>query len=469
MTFRLIPVLAALALAGCAIGPDYVRPESPLPAGYNYSRGDEASAGMVAAQWWTQFGDPALNDLVDQALNHNGDLRHSVALVEQAEAEARETHASLFPEIDAAGNVNHTKASTRTATYFSSIPRYRMDRSLGLSTSYEIDLWGRVRRANEAARASLLASSYARDAVRLSVAGMVASNYLSLRASDALIAVLDDSVGSRRESLRLVKIRLAAGYSPPLEQAQAEGALAAAEGQLADQRRLRALAEHQLALLTGNPALRVVPGDLRRLPLPPEPPAGLPSQLVEARPDVRQAEQLLVAANANIGLAKAAYFPSFSLTAGVGVESAALANLFGAGAGTSSLALGIAGPLLDFGRTAARVDRARALDKQALITWENTLQTAYKEVRDALVSLREEGAAENAQNGRVTSTRRAFELATAQHKAGRIAYLEVLDAQRSLNDALTARISARQARLTAAVDLFKALGGGWQADGDPQS
>jgi len=455
---QLTPI--ALALAGCAGGPDYQRPAAALPTAYAEAAPAERNAA-VDARWWALFNDATLNELVDRALAGNADLRIAVARVEQADAAAREAGAAFFPEIDGTAAVANNRISSLTSTLAT---RQRNVRSAALTTSYELDVWGRVRRNNEAARASLLASEYSRDAVRLSVAGLIAGNYLALRAADAQLAVTAETLNSRKDSLKLVQTRVDAGLVSPLDLHQAEAALAAAQAQQADLRRARALAEHQLALLTGAPDLKIAAGDLRQLPLPPVPPAGLPADLIDGRPDVRQAEQQLIAANAGIGLAKAGYFPKFTLTGSLGSESKTLADLFTAGAGTWGLGLGLFMPILDFGRTAARVDQAKAINQQSLIVWQDTLQTAYKEVRDALVGLRENGEAETAQTARADAAGKALGLARLRYDAGYSGYLEVLDAQRTANDAQLAQIAARQARLASAVELFKALGGGWKAE-----
>ena len=463
----LASVLAALTLAGCAVGPDYQRPAVSLPATYteataNATTTPAAGQAQIEADWWKHFQDPILNDLVDQALNKNADIRIAIARVEQASAVARESGAAFFPEIDADVGGTNRKLSIKTATWAANSPERINSRHVALTTSYELDVWGRVRRSNEAAQASLLASQYSRDAIRLTIAGLIANNYLALRAYDAETAVTAESLSSREASLKLVKTRLDAGLVSSLDLYQAEGALAQLQAQAATLRLQRELSEHQIALLTGNPELTIAVGDLRQLPQPPIPPADLPSALIAARPDIRQAEENLVAANAGIGIAKAGYFPKFSLTGTLGNESASLTDLFSAGATGWALGIGALMPILDFGRTSARVDQAKALNQQSLIVWENSLQTAFKEVRDALVSLRQTSIAEAAQNARVFSAQKALDLSQRRYAAGYSGYLEVLDAQRSSNDALLAMIATRQNRLAASVDLFKALGGGWK-------
>lgn len=457
----LAPLVAALALSGCAVGPDYLRPSAWLPSAFSEAT-PVAQSAAIDNRWWTLFEDATLNDLVEQALKNNADLRLAVARVEQADAVARETGAAYFPEIDAQAAGSNNKLSTKTATWSPSSPNILHSRSAAFTASYELDVWGRVRRANEASRAGLLASQYSRDSIRLSIAGLVSSTYLALRATDAQLAIANESLLSREESLRLVKTRVDAGLVSPLDLYEATGAVASMQAQQADLRRQRALLEHQLALLTANPELKIAAGDLRQLPLPPTPPAGLPADLIESRPDVREAEQRLIAANANIGVAKAGYYPKFSLTGSLGSESKSLSDLFGAGANTWALGIGLFMPILDFGRTTARVDQAKALNEQSLISWQNSLQTAYKEVRDALVNLRENAEAEAARNTLVDNTQKALDIANRRYAAGYSGYLEVLIAQRANNEALQNLVSTRQARLAAAVDLFKAIGGGWQ-------
>ncbi|MEI7431538.1 MAG: efflux transporter outer membrane subunit [Betaproteobacteria bacterium] len=462
-----LATLLLLSLAGCAVGPDYQRPAAGLPEAF-VSVAAADSTPVAEAQekeWWLLFQDQELNALVTRALAYNFDLQLAVARVEEAEGVMREAGAVFYPEIDLNTGATRNQVSTRNAIPLSSsIPRLQDNRNAALATSFEIDLWGKLRRANQAARADLLSSRYARATVELTVAGLVASNYLNLRAVDANLMLTRSTLESRQKALDIVNRRLEGGNASPIDLYQAEGTLAAAEAQLADLRRQRALAQNQLALLTGQPGMTVVPGDLRLLPLPPLPPAGLPSSLLENRPDIRQAEETLVSANARIGVAKAALFPSLSLTGSMGSSSAALANLFTAGAGTWSLGLAAAMPIFDAGRNFARIDQASARQKQALVSYQKTVQTAFKEVNDALVSLQENGDGERAQQRRVQATGKTLELAQFRYEAGYSAFLEVLDAQRSANDALLSYIAIRQARLNSTVELFKSLGGGWKDD-----
>lgn len=462
-----LALLLAALLTGCAVGPDYQRPATTLPASYTASSGEAAAAGeeSIATDWWKHFGDATLTGLVEEALRNNADVRVAVGRMEQAEAAAREVGAAFLPEIDGQMGSTRNRVSTRTATPMpAGTPLLRDSRTAALTMSYEIDVWGRTRRSDEAARASALGSRYGRDAIGLTVAGAVTSQYLALRAYDAQLAVTTESLASQEESLKLVQLRVEAGLAAPLAQLQAESALAALQAQQAGLRQKRANTLHLLALLVGRPGLELAAGDLRQLPQPPVPPAGLPSSLVEGRPDVRQAEESLIAANAGIGMAKAGYFPKFTLTGSLGSESKTLTDLFTSGAGTWSAGLGLLVPILDFGRTSARVDQASAQQKQALASYQNTLQTAFKEVNDALVGLREQSATEAAQNLRADRSEQALKFAQARYEAGHLGYLDLQDTLRTRNDAQLQFIAARQARLTAAVDLFKALGGGWRPD-----
>ena len=461
-----LAVVAAL-LPGCALmGPDYKRPDNTVPA--QFSEKDVAqdqAAQQISASWWELYQDPVLNDLVAKARQNNTDIKLAVARVEEADAFMREVGAALFPQIDLDSGASRSRVTELGSNpAVSGFKPVRNDFNIKLGTSFELDFWGKLRRAKESARAQSLATRYAKDTVDLSLSGLVASNYLLLRSLEAQITVSRDSLRSREESLALTKRRLAGGVSSALDVHQAEVASSNLVAQIADLVRQRAVVEHQLAVLTGVLDLKLAEGDIKNLPIPPVPPAGLPSSLLEARPDVRQAEQDMIAANAKIGVAKAALFPTISLTANYGGESAELGDILKSAARIWTGGLSLNLPIFDSGRLNARVDQATAQQKQALASYEGSVQTAFREVNDALVTVRQSAEREAALQTSETAAKKALEIADNRYKSGYSAYLDVLDSQRVYNDTALAFIQSRQARLVATVDLFKALGGGWKAE-----
>ncbi|MPS48915.1 efflux transporter outer membrane subunit [Methylobacillus sp.] len=463
---KLIYAAVALALTGCMVGPDYHRPATKLPASFSAAEATPASeqASLDLDAWWESFEDPVLNDLMKKAFADNVDIAKAVARIEEADAALREAGAALFPQIDMTGNAIRQKV-TETGAFpiFPGVPVIRETYNLQLGTSFELDFWGRLRRAREAARAQALATYFAKDTVSLSLSGLVASNYLLLRSLEAQIAVSRETLKSREESLALTKRRLDGGVASILDVHQAEVSHSNLVAQLADLVRQREVIQHQLAVLTGDLELNVpASGDIHQLPSPPVPPAGLPSTLLEARPDIREAEQALISENAQIGVAKAALFPSITLTANYGGESANLNRLLESPSRVWTTGLGLNLPIFNAGRLSARVDQATARQKQALSTYQSSIQTAFKEVKDALVAVRQSREREEALKVSQESAKKALEVSENRYKSGYSAYLDVLDSQRVYNDAVLAFIQSRQARLTATVDLFKALGGGWK-------
>ena len=462
---RRLALLALVALAGCTLGPDYERPAMPLPAEYTEPSAGEAAT--IASDWWTLYQDATLDALVAAARKSNSDLRFAVARVQEAEGALREARAAFYPEITGAASYARQRVSTLAAPPVpAGIATVRPNYQALISTNYEVDFWGRIARTTEATRASLLASEFSRDVVDITLAGAIAQAYFALRSLDAQIAVLDNSIRTRRDSLEIAKARLDAGLAPELDLFQAQSALADAQVQRRDTARSRSLVEHQLASLTGRLELKLpgdrLAGDVFSLPLVPLPPAGLPSSLIDRRPDIRQAEEDLVAANAQIGVARAALFPTISLTASAGVQSAQFADLVaGPGAAIWSLGVGLAAPLIDEGRREARVDQARARREQALAGYQKAIETGFREVADALVNVQQTGDSEAELKARLDAARNALELSTLRYQSGYSPYLEVLDAQRTANDAELAFVRNRQSRLAFSVDLIKALGGGW--------
>ena len=458
---RLFPIAL---LAGCAtVGPDYERPAIELPARYPAPAAAETAA--VPAQWWTLYGDRTLEALVAAAREANADIRLAAARVREAEAVLREAGAASYPEVVAGAGVTRSRVSTRTEPPPpANAPRERSQHQLSASTSFELDFWGRFDRAAEAAQAGLLASRFAQEVVSLGLAGATAQAYFGLRSLDAQLAVLDVTIEVRNESLNIARTRSDAGLASELDVYQAQGALAEARAQRREAGRARALVEHQLGELTGRLELALERGDLFALPLPPAPPPGLPSSLLERRPDVRSAEQALVAANAQIGMARASLFPAISLTGALGAQSAELSTLLSSGAGIWSLGFGLALPIFDAGRREARVEQAEARRGQALAAYQRSVETAFREVADGLVNVEAAAGTEAQLEARLHAARAALELSTLRYESGYSPYLEVLDAQRTANEAELAFVRNRQARLAFSVDLMKALGGGWAPD-----
>jgi len=458
---KLSLTLMLLLVACKSVGPDYLRTDVKLPEKYSENELSNSADKDILKQWWMHYQDPKLNELVEKTLQNNTSVAAALARIDEADANLREIGGSLYPQINLSAAASRSKV-----TEFGSFPTFggaeRNHFQFGLNTSYEIDFWGKIKRAKEASSAAALGSRYAKDTIELSLLGLVSSNYLQLRGLEAQIAVAKDNQKSRNESLALTKRRLSGGVASSLEVNQAEVAVTNLDAQLIELTRLRALTLHQLAVLTGELDLQLEPGDLRNLPLPPSPPAGIPSSLLENRPDVREAEQLLIAQNANIGIAKAALYPSISLTGNLGMESALLKNLFKSGSSVWGLGLGLDLPIFDSGKRQSRVDQADAKQKQSLSQYQAAIQNEFIEVNDALTNRRLNAEREQALKLSETSAKNAQTIAENRYKAGYSAYLDVLDAQRVYNDAASAAIQAKQATFLSTVELFKALGGDWR-------
>jgi len=457
----------ALALVGCAVGPDYKRPGTTLPADFSAVVPiDPASASAaIAGDWWKVYNDVQLTELVNASISNNPNIRLAIARVDEAQAALRETNAAFFPSVDYSGTGARARVgvagggqsgATATGRVF-----YGNIYNAQAGVSYELDLWGKLRRASESSRASLLATTYARDVTTLSLASTTAQAYFTLRSLDAQITVTQNTLQAVGESLDIAKKRLDAGYTSALDYAQADSLRAQTQVQLRELRRQRAVQEHQLGNLTSNLSLRIAPGSIDNLPVPISPPPGLPSTLLERRPDVARDEQSLVAANAEIGVAKAALFPTFSLTGAYGGKSFDLSDLVKAPFRFWNIGLGITGPIFAGGKYVARLDQAKARGDQQIATYQTTVEGAFNEVANALTNVSESNAAETEVMTQVEAARRTLRLSKLRYDSGYSAYLDVLDATRTANAAELTLVQNRASRLNYTVDLVKALGGGW--------
>jgi multidrug efflux system outer membrane protein len=451
-------MLLPLLLAACASGPAPQRPEPGLPD--RFAGAAATASPVLAADWWTRFGEPGLDALVAQTLAANLDLRIAAARVDETAVALGLARAAQWPSVDLSGSVTRSRSSVLTGQPVAPNGPESTSHRLALSTSFEIDLWGRLRNATQAAQEQLLTAQHARDTVRLALVGAVVQTWLGLRSLDAQQAALAAQQTLRGDSLALVQRRAAGGVASGLDVAQAEGAAAALASQQIELKRQRELLVNQLGLLSGQPGLQV-PVDARALPLPAAPPAGLPSELLQRRPDVQQAEAAMRASFQQFEVTRKSAWPTLALTGSFGAQSADLVDLLKAGARLWSIGPQVLVSVFDAGRNQARTDEARSRAEQAALGWQKAAQTAFREVADALVNRERLAAQELEIDRQRRAALEAQRIATRRYEAGYSGYLEVLDAQRSAQDADLALLRSRQAQLDAQVALMKALGGGW--------
>jgi outer membrane protein, multidrug efflux system len=449
-------VTAALAVA-CAT-PETARPTFELPD-------MQAAAPQGIDRFWTQFNDPQLNTLIDEALKNNLDLRAAIARIDEARANLRLARAPLYPSLDAEFGANRSRTSDSTAQQFQG-PHATTTYSTGLRASYEVDVWGKVASGRDAAQSSLLATRYAAETVRIALVAQVATAYFALRANDAALTLAQETLKTRDENVKLQKQRFDAGVASDYELKLAQAERAAVAALVPANERAVALAESALAVLTGRSPKTVFSPSIARgaditAAAAPEVPAGLPSDLLARRPDIRQAEAQLSAAYARISEARAQYYPSLTLTARYGGESAELSDLLTAPARVWSIGANLLQPIIGAQRIAAQVDAATARREQASIAYQQAVQSAFRDAHDALVAHRSARAAFTAQDERRARVIEALKLAELRQRNGYSSYIDVLDAQRNLLDAESARLTALRDRQNAIVDLYKALGGGW--------
>ena len=465
------PAIAALGLAallaGCAgLNPDYTRPAVDLPQAWR----DAPAEGVRAqeAPWWKVYGDPVLDRLIEEALANNASVMLALARVDEARAALGATSAEQLPYVTASANRNRTRLSQRGATPLPpGFDPEHNDTRVSADVSYEIDLWGRLRNATQAARAELLATEAARETVRIALTSDVAQGYFALRALDAQLAATRRSLATRTEALELQKKRAQLGDISEYDYRQLEADVAAERAQVPVLEQQRAQQENALAVLLGRSPRAIYEGALEAGTDPEEQtvaivvPSGLPSDLLLRRPDLVQAEQTLVAANARVAVARAAYFPRISLTGSLGSESVALSDLFTGPAGIWQAAIAVSQPIYGGGRFDAQVEAAGARERQALARYRLAIQNAFRDVRNALVAQAKARERLAAEGDRAAALRTTLRFARLRYVNGMTSQLEVLDAERNLLAAEQNRIDALRAQRAAIADLFKALGGVW--------
>ncbi len=464
-----IVALATLGLFnGCAVGPDYQRATVETPTSFTSdgTTWKEASPqdAIAKGQWWVMYDDSQLNDLETQASDNNQNLKAAVARVDQARALSRVAKSEFYPalSLDPSGSVYRQSANQPVPPPAPHQAFSASDVRVPLDLSYEVDIWGRVRRASEAATADFQASVADFETIRLTLHAEVAQTYFSLRAVDAELAVLQSTVALRQQSLSLIQDRFQGGASSDLEVAQAENALATTQADLAGVEKQRETFEHALAVLVGKPAVTFHLASATLTGLPPEIPAGTPSSLLERRPDVAEAERTMAAANARIGVAKAAFFPEVKLIGSAGFESANFGNLFDWPSKLWAIGPSISIPIFQGDKNVANYSRAESAYLETVAQYRQQVLVAFQEVEDGLSGLKTLSQQAAAQERAVSSAQRAYDIANSRYKEGSISFLDVVDVQRTLLQNQREAVQTLGQRYVTSVLLVKALGGGWQ-------
>lgn len=468
MAMTLVAVCALTACASASLEPAYQRPVLVLPDTLPATGG---AASVDWGVWWKGFQDPVLDALMAEAARNSQDLALATARIAEARATLDQNRANFYPTVDLNASATRQRASENAASFNAETRPYSTTQQLGLSASYEIDFWGKYARADEAARARLLSQTANQGTVLTTLYANVAQTYFALRALDAQTTLAEQTLATRQENLRLQQRRFDGGVIGELDLRQAESEAAGIEATLQATRQGRGNVESALVLLLGRqPAGILQPVLTRGLEVGAlydrqAIPADLPSDVLSRRPDVFSAEQSLAAANADIGQARAAYFPQVSLTAGLGQQSKDLSSLFDPASLFWSLMGNLMQPVFRAGAIGAVVAAANAREQQALAQYTQTVQNAFRDVHDALnnVAAGREIAATTSR--RIEALRNTLRLSDLRYKNGYSSYLEVLNAQRDLAQAESALIDTQRSQLNAVVSLYRALGGGWEAQG----
>ena len=465
MNKALLILTMVIFLTGCMVGPDYKRPAIDNPATWRLE--EQAAKDTANTTWWHQFNDPVLNQLIDEALKQNLDLKIATARVEEYVGRYWVGRSSLFPQIGANGEAGRNRASGEGAAPISPQMENPADFYQGVfSGSWEIDLWGKLRRTTEASRAELLATQEARQGVILSLVSAVADGYIALRDLDKQLEVAIQTAKSREESYNLFKLRFEGGVISELELNQVKSEYEQALATIPQIKKLIVFQENALSQLLGRNPGPITRGKIMDELVLPSVPAGLPSDLLEKRPDIRQAEQILIAANARIGVARAQYFPTISLTGLFGWASVDLSRLITGSAQVWSWGGTLTAPIFTGGRIKGQVKAAEAIQQEALFGYQNTIKTAFREVEDALVNQRRTREQLEAQQRQVEALREYARFARLRYENGLTSYIEVLDAERSLFAAELGYAQTQGILFGSLVNLYKAMGGGWVVEAD---
>lgn len=455
-----LATVLATTLAGCSFAPKYARPAIDAPAAFRFEPATAVAHSDV--EWWKQYGDPKLDALVAETLAHNGNIEVAVANLEQAAAVFTQSRSALFPQVGYGASAARSRTTEPGNTRLASlIPNPQTAYQAALSASWEIDLWGRIRNQSEAARANVLATDDARRGVVMSMVATVVTDYLQLRGFDEQLAIAKKTLGVYADSLRLFQLKFKYGQVSQMNVAQAESQYESAAAQIPQIESQIAQLENALSILAGRNPGPIARGRPINELTPPPVPAGLPSSLLERRPDLRQAEQALIGANAQIGAAKALYFPTISLTAALGTASADLSNLFTGPARIWSYAGQVTGPIFTFGAVSGQVAQAEAAQRAALASYRLAIRNAFGDVDNALVANQKLGEEIAAQTKLVASLKDYERLARLQYDGGYAPYSTVLQAEQSLFPAELSLASMRASLLASSANVYKAMGGGW--------
>lgn len=462
---RLAAALCTCWLASCTVGPDYHRPAIDTPSSFRYASPNAEVVDASTLQWWSQFNDPVLDGLIQRALDQNKDLAIAAARVDEFYGRLMSTRAALFPQIGA----NFAGSRSRGVPAPGFPPAVGNQVQLDVMASWEIDLFGRLRRMTEAARANYLGTQAAQQATRIALISSVATSYLLLRDLDQRLEIAKSTLASRAGALALFQERYGGGVVSQLQVSQAKSEYESAQASVYAFQQQIAQQENALSLLLGDNPGPIARGKPLTQLTAPAIPAGLPSSLLERRPDILQAEQALISANASIGAARAQYFPNISLTGLFGAASTALSGLWTGPARIWSFAGAVSQPIFTGGAIAGSVRTAEALQKQALLSYEQTIQSAFADVEDALVGVARVRDQLQATNRQVDALVQYTSLAGDLYEGGYTSYLEVLDAERSLFAAQLQQSQLQDQELAQIVALYKALGYGWTVDAGSQA